>query len=50
MVGWHHQLNEFEQALGDYEEQRRLLCCSLWGCKESNMTEQLNNNNKSKGT
>ena len=46
MVGWHYQLNghEFEQALGDGEGQGRLLCCSPWGRKESDTTEQLNNN------
>ena len=46
MVGWHHQLNghEFEQALGDGEGQGSLACCSLWDCKESDPTEQLNNN------
>ena len=46
MVGWHHLLNghEFEQALGDGEGQGSLLCCSPWGCKESDTTEQLNNN------
>ena len=45
-VGWHHQPNghEFEQALGDGEGEGRLACCSPWGCKESDMTEQLNNN------
>ena len=47
MVGWHHQLNEHEseQALGDGEGQGRLACCSPWGCKESDTTERLNNNN-----
>ena len=47
MVGWHHQLNghEFEQAPGDGEGQGSLVCCSPWGRKESDMTEQLNNNN-----
>ena len=46
MVGWHHRLDghEFEQALGDGEGQGSLLCCSPWGCKESDTTEQLNNN------
>jgi len=46
MVGWHHWLNEYEleQTLGDSEEQESLVCCSLWGCKESDMTEQLNDN------
>ena len=45
MVGWHHRLNghEFEQALGDGKGQGSLACCSPWGPKESNMTEQLNN-------
>ena len=27
------------------EEQGSLACCSPWGCKESDMNEQLNNNN-----
>ena len=42
MVGSHHQLNghEFEQSLGDSEEQRSLVCCSPWGCKGSDITEQ----------
>ena len=37
MAGWHHWLNghEFESTLGDSEG---------WGCKESDKTEQLNNN------
>ena len=45
MVGWHHSLNghEFQQAPGDREEQGSLVCCSPWGRKESDMTEQLNN-------
>ena len=44
MAGWHHQLTgyEFEQALGDGEGQGSLACCSPWGCKESDTTEQLN--------
>ena len=48
MVGWHHQLNghEFEQTLGDGEGQGSLVCCSLWGCKELDMTEQLNNDSR----
>ena len=47
MVGWHYRLNghEFEQTPGDSEGQRSLVCCSPWGKKESDMTEQLNNNN-----
>ena len=52
MVGWHHQLNghEFEQTLGDSEGWGRgsLACCSSWGCRELDMTWQLNNNNKVK--
>jgi len=42
MVGWHHQLDghEFEQALGDNEEQGSLACCRPCGCKELDMTEQ----------
>ena len=49
MVGWHHQLNghEFEQVPGDGEGQGGLVCCSPWGHKESDMTEQLNNNKNS---
>ena len=48
MVGWHYRLNghEFEQAPGDGEGQASLECCSPWGCKESDTTEQLNNSNK----
>ena len=47
MVGWHHSLNrhESEQALGDGEGQGRLVCYSPWGCKESDVTEQLKNSN-----
>ena len=44
MVGWHRRLNghEFEQALGVGDRQGSLVCCSLWGQKESDMTERLN--------
>ena len=44
MVGGHHQHygHEFEQALGFGDGQGSLVCCSLWGLKESDMTEQLN--------
>ena len=50
IVGWHQQFNghEFEQALGDGEEQRSLTCFSSWGCKELDTTEWLNNNNNNK--
>ena len=34
---------EFEQGLGDGGGQGSLACCSPWGCKESDSTEQLNN-------
>ena len=34
---------EFEQTPGDGEEQGNLACCSPWGHKQSDMTEQLNN-------
>ena len=46
MVRWHHWLNghEFEQTLGDSEGQGSLVCCRPWGHKESDTTEQLNNN------
>ena len=46
MVVWHHRLNghKFEQTLGDGDGQGSLACCSPWGCKESDMTEWLNNN------
>ena len=45
MVGEHHQLNghEFEQAPGDGEGQGILACCSPWGHKELDTTEQMNN-------
>ena len=44
MVGWHHRLSghEFEQTLGDSEEQESLVCLSPWGHKELDMTERLN--------
>jgi len=45
-VGWHHRFNghEFEQAPGDGEGQGCLVCCSPWGCNESDKTEQWKNN------
>ena len=48
MVGCYHRLNgnEFEQTPGDGEGRGSLACCSPWGCKESDTTERLNNNNK----
>ena len=44
MVGWHHQLNgpKTEQAPGVGDGQGNRECCSPWGCKESDTTEQLN--------
>ena len=44
MVGWNHWLDghEFEQALGVGDGQGILVCYSPWGCKESDMIEQLN--------
>ena len=46
IFGWHHQLNayEFEQTPGDGQGQGSLVCCSPWVHKESDMTEQHNNN------
>ena len=46
MVGWHNRLNghEFKQTPGDGEGQGSLAFCSPWGRKESDTTEQLNNN------
>ena len=42
MVGWHHWLNgrECEQTPGGGEGQGSLACCSPWGYKESDTTEQ----------
>ena len=44
MVGWHHRLDghKSEQAPGVSAGQGDLAFCSLWGCKESDMTERLN--------
>ena len=46
MVGWHHQLcgREFERPPGVGDGQGSLMCCSLRGHKESDMTERLNSN------
>ena len=48
IVGWHHKFNEqeFEQTSGVNEGQGNLMCCSPWGHKELDTTEQLSNNNK----
>ena len=47
MAGWHHQLigHESEQIPGYSEGQGSLECCSLWGCKESEMIQQLSHKN-----
>ena len=44
MVGWHHQFDgrEFEQVPGVGDGQGSLACCSPWGHKELDTTEQLN--------
>ena len=44
MVGWHHGLNAhgFGWNLGVEDGQGALACCSPWGHKELDMTEQLN--------
>ena len=46
MVRQHHQHNgcECEETPGDGEEQGSLACCSPRGCKESDMTQRVNNN------
>ena len=37
--------HEFEQALGVGDGEGSLVCCSPWCCKESDMTEQLTEQN-----
>ena len=48
MVRWHHRLNGhvfgWTPRAGD--GQGGLVCCSPWGHRKSDVTEQLNNNNK----
>ena len=50
-VGGHHLLDghEFEQAPGVGKGQGSLACCSPWGRKESDTTEQLNNHHHHTG-
>ena len=44
MVGWHHRLDGrgFGWTLGVGDGQGSLACCSSWGRKESDMSQQLN--------
>ena len=44
MAGWHHQLNGHGSGwtLGVGDGLGGLVCCSSWGPKKSDMTEQLN--------
>ena len=44
MFGWYHRLNGHEspQTPGDGDGQGSLVCCRLWGHKESDTTEWLN--------
>ena len=44
MVGWHHRLDGhgFGWTPGVGDGQGGLACCGSWGCKQSDMTEQLN--------
>ena len=44
VVRWHHRLDEhgFGWTLGVGDGQGGLVCCSLWGCKESDTNERLN--------
>ena len=41
---YNHRLksHESEQTARDSGGRRSLVCCSPWGCKESEMTQQLN--------
>ena len=44
MVGMHHDSMDMSlsKLQGDGEGQGILVCCSPWGCKELDTTEQLN--------
>ena len=44
IVVWDHRLkgHEFEQAPGVVDPQGGLACCSPWGCRELDITVQLN--------
>ena len=52
MVGWHQQLkgHEFEQTQEDSEGQGSLVCCSPWGRKEPDTTQQPNNEKQQQTT
>ena len=39
---WRLNGHKFDQASGVGDGQGGLVCCSPWGCKESDTTEQLN--------
>ena len=41
-------MGRFAQTHGDSEGQGSLVCCSLWGRKESDTTERLNSNSNNK--
>ena len=43
--GINNSMDMFEQAPGVGEGRGSLACCSPWGQKESDTTEQLNSNN-----
>ena len=45
VVGRHHCLNGYAsgQTQGDSDGRGSLACCSPWGCKESDVTQRLNN-------
>ena len=49
MAGWHHRCNECElvQTLGDGQGEGGPVCYRPRGCKESDMTERLDNNKDS---
>ena len=44
VVEWHHQLDghKSEQVQELLMDREKLACCSPWGCKELDTTEQLN--------
>ena len=50
MVGWHRRLNGhgFGWILGVGDGRGGLVCCSSWGRRELDMTEQLNKSRRRK--